>query len=241
MNKQILDNKNCFITGASGGIGSEIAVQLAENGCNIFLTGRNAAKLEKFKKEIKSTGNNIKTFYHAGDLNNVGDIKDIIKAARKKLGRIDILINSAGVFPINKLVDSTAEEFDECFNVNVRAPFIFCREFSKDMVRNKWGRIVNIGSSSAYAGFKDTSIYCASKHALLGFSRSIYNELKEYGVRTFCVSPAAVKTQMGKRVKNQDFDAFIEPKELARYVVLLISFNGSMVSEEVRLNRMSMQ
>lgn len=222
-------------------MGKEIAIQLAKSGCNVFLTGRNIAELESLKKEIEDIGDNTKVFCHASDLNKVGDIKDVVKTVREKLGKIDILINSAGIFPIKSLADSTTEDFDECFNVNVRAPFIFCKEFSKDMVENKWGRIVNIGSSSAYAGFNDTSIYCASKHALLGFSRSIHNELKEHNVRTFCVSPALAKTEMGKLVKTQDFDTLIEPKEIAKYIVFIISFDDSMISEEVRLNRMFMR
>lgn len=241
MNKEIINNKNCFVTGASGGIGKEIAIQLAKSGCNVFLTGRNTAKLESLKKEIEDIGNNVKVFYGTSDFNKAEDIKNIIKIAREKLGKIDILVNCAGIFPVKSIADSTIEDFDKCFNVNVKAPFIFCKEFSKDMVENKWGRIVNIGSSSAYAGFKDTSIYCASKHALLGFSRSIYNELKERKIRTFCVSPCSVKTEMGKLVKNQEFDTFIEPKEIAKYVVFLISFDDNMISEEVRLNRMFIQ
>lgn len=233
----ILKNKTCFLTGASGGIGREIAIQLAKSGCNVFLTGRNTTKLESLRKEIEDIRNNAKVFYHTGNFNKIGDIENIIKSVREKLGKIDILINSAGIFPITSIVDSTLEDFDECFNVNIKAPFIFCKEFSKDMIENKWGRIVNIGSSSAYAGFKDTSIYCASKHALLGFSRSIYNELKEHNIRTFCVSPGSVKTKMGKLLKNQDFNTFIEPEELAKYVIFLISFDDNMIPEEVRLNR----
>ncbi len=80
------------------------------------------------------------------------------------------------------------------------------------MVKNKWGRIVNVGSSSAYSGFRETSIYCASKHAILGLSRAIYNELKDYNVRTFCISPGSIKTEMGKQVKNQKFDTFYPTK-----------------------------
>ena len=99
------------------------------------------------------------------------------------------------------------------------------------------GRIVNIGSSSAYAGFKETSIYCGSKHALLGLSRAVYEELKEHNIRTFCISPGSVKTDMGKKVKNQNFDTFIDPKEIAEYVSFVMSFDGSMISEEIRLNR----
>lgn len=238
MEKMILKNKCCFITGASGGIGQKIAIQLAKRGCNLFLIGRNSAKLKSLKKRIiEDIRNNAKVFYHTGDLNKISDIENIIKSAREKLGRIDVLINSAGIFPIKSLIDSTPGDFDECFNVNIKAPFIFCKEFSRDMIKHKWGRIVNIGSSSAYAGFKNTSIYCASKHALLGFSRSIYNELKKYNIRTFCISPGSVKTKMGKLVKNQDFNTFMKPEELAKYVIFLISFDHNMIQEEVRLSR----
>lgn len=239
MRKEVLRNRNCFVTGASGGIGKEIAIQLALNGCNLFLTGRNIAKLKSLKKNIGDIGNNVKVFYCAGDFNKSKDIRGIIKTARERMGKVDILINCAGVFTVKNLANSTTKDFDESFNVNLKAPFIFCREFSKDMAKNRWGRIVNIGSSSAYAGFKNTSIYCASKHALLGFSRSLYSELKEYKIRTFCISPAAAKTKMGKLIKNHDFRTFIEPEEVAKYVVFIISFDNNVVSEEIRLNRIS--
>ena len=94
--------------------------------------------------------------------------------------------------------ESTLDEFDSVMNLNVRAPFLLCKEFSKDMVEKKWGRIVNIASSSAHNGFKNAAIYCSSKHALLGLSRTLYAELKESDVRTFCVSPGSMKTRMAK-------------------------------------------
>lgn len=98
---------------------------------------------------------------------------------------------------------------------------------------------MSIGSSSAYSGVKETAIYCSSKHALLGLSRSLYDELKKYGIRVFCVSPSGAKTKMGKRIKNQDFKTFLDPKEIAEYVKFIISFNGRMISDEVRLNRLA--
>ena len=86
------------------------------------------------------------------------------------------------------------------------------------MVSKKWWRIVNIGSSSSYNGFKNTSIYCSSKHALLGLSRSLHDELKEHNIRTFCVSPGSIKTSMGKRVIGQNYDTFMDPKEIAEWL-----------------------
>ena len=238
----ILKNKNCFITGATGGIGKCIAMKMTENECNLFLTSPSARELKRLKEEIKDAyGNGIKVFYKEGDLNKVEDIKRIIDEAKKKFKFVDILINCVGVFPVKSLQDSNLEDFDNCFNVNIRAPFLFCKAFSRSMIKNKWGRIVNIGSSSAYGGFKETSAYCSSKHALLGLSRALHCELKEYGVRVFCVSPASVKTEIGKKVTWQDYNTFINPEDIAKYISFIVSFDGDMVSDEVRLNRMITQ
>lgn len=238
MNYELLKNKNCFISGATGGLGKEIAKLLAYNSSNLFLTGRNKNNLENLKKEIqKSINNKIKISYEVGDLNKISDIHKIIKKARLTLPKIDILINSAGIFMIKSLDDSTLEDFEHCFNVNARAPFLFSKEFAKDMIKNKWGRIVNIGSSSSYQAFKDGSIYTASKFAILGISRTLYDELKEYNVRTFCISPGSIKTEMAKISKDQDFSTFLNPKEVAEFIIFQILFDKELIAEETRLNR----
>ena len=103
--------------------------------------------------------------------------------------------------------------------------------------KKKWGRIVNIGSSSSYDGFSETSIYSASKHAILGFSRSIQKELKAYGIRTYCISPGAIKTKMGKQIKGQNYSTFINPKEIAEVILNLIQFDKEMMIPEIRLDR----
>jgi short-subunit dehydrogenase len=226
MKYKIFENKNCFITGATGGIGKNIAMELAGNGCNLFLTATNGEKLNKLKEDLESFhGNDINIFYESGDLNKVQDIDRIIAVAREKLTSIDVLVNCAGVFSLKSLPNSTLKDFESYFNINVRSSFIFSKEFTKDMIKNRWGRIINIGSSSAYAGYKETSLYCASKHALLGFSRALHDELKEYNIRTFCISPAGAKTNMGKLIKNQNFDTFIDPKEVAEYIAFVCSFD----------------
>ena len=128
------------------------------------------------------------------------------------------------------------------FSVNVKAAFILSKEFSQEMISKKWGRIINIASSGAYNGRSKTTIYRASKHALLGLSRSLHSELKEHNVRTFCVSPGPIKTSMGHDIiKNENpdekFDSFMNPNEIAEFIVYLISFDNEMVSEEIRLSR----
>ena len=236
---QILCGKNCLITGATGGLGKEIAKEFAKNGCNLFLTGRNNDKLNSLKNELEN--DQIKIDFEDADLSDDGEIQKLIEKVKNTFVNIDILVNCAGVFPVKLLSDSTVEDFENCFSVNVKAAFVLCKEFSQGMISKKWGRIVNIASSSAYAGFKNTSIYCSSKHALLGLSRSLHSELKEHNVRTFCVSPGSIKTPMGKSVIGQNYETFLNPNEIAELIVRLVSFDNEMVSQEIQLSRMDQQ
>ena len=231
--------KNCLIVGASGGIGNEITKKIAEQNYNLFLIGKNKKKLLKLKKEIKKEG--ITVEIESVDLTNEKQIDKSIKKIRKTFGKIDILINTSGLFLIKSIDKTTIEEFEESFKINVRAPFIFSKEFSKDMKKSKWGRIVNIGSSSAYNGFKNSTAYCSSKHALLGFSRALFSELKENNIRVYSISPGSTQTKMGKLSKDQKFETFLKPKEIAEYVEFVISFDKQLISEEIRLNRMEIK
>ena len=237
--KQILQGKNCLITGSTGGLGKEIAREFAKNGCNLFLTGRNIEKLNSLKDELEK--NQIKIDFQQADLSDTDEIQKLFEKVKSTFSSIDILVNCAGVFPVKLLSDSTIDDFEKCFSVNVRAAFVLCKEFSQEMVSKKWGRIVNIASSSAYAGFKNTSIYCSSKHALLGLSRSLHSELREHNVRTFCVSPGSIKTPMGKSVVGQSYQTFLNPNEVAELIVRLISFDSEMISQEIQLHRMNQQ
>ncbi len=237
--KQILQGKNCLITGSTGGLGKEIAREFAKNGCNLFLTGRNIEKLNSLKDELEK--NQIKIDFQQADLSDTDEIQKLFEKVKSTFSSIDILVNCAGVFPVKLLSDSTIDDFEKCFSVNVKAAFLLCKEFSQGMISKKWGRIVNIASSGAYNGRGKTVIYRASKHALLGLSRSLHSELREYNVRTFCVSPGSIKTSMGKSVIGQSYETFLNPTEIAELIVHLISFDNEMVSHEIQLNRMNQQ
>ena len=239
--KRNLKNKNCLLTGATGGLGTEIAKTLLDYKCNIFLTSKSSIKLKKLQNELKTKNdNNCKIKFQTGDLTKISDIKKIINKIRKEFKSIDIIINNAGIFQSKPISKSTLEEFQNIFEVNVKAPFIFSKEFSRDMKKNKWGRIINIGSSSSYNGFSEGTMYCASKHALLGLSRSLYVELKKDKIRTMCISPGSIKTNMGKQDKKQNYKTFLDPKEVAEHIVYSVNFDKELVSEELRLNRFTM-
>ena len=232
-----LTNKSALITGATGGLGREIALSLATAGCKVFITGRNKAELELLSKNLGP----LCLGHFVCDLELESQIELLvaaaIRSAKFKSGTIDILINCAGIFPVTDVVDTSFEDFNSCFNINVRAPFFLSKLLYPEMKKNSWGRIVNIGSSSAYGGFAGTSVYCASKHALLGVSRSMYSEFKEKGVRVFSVSPGSIQTPMGEKVINQDYSTFMNPSEISKFICELISYDTNMIAEEIRLNR----
>ena len=223
----ILKGKKALITGATGGLGRQICLSLAFAGCKIHATGTSAAKLDELEFLINSIDDACLGTYQV----DLTDEKSIKKTCSDL--EVDILINCAGVFPIASLEKSTIEEFDKCMAINLRAPFLLTKLLISHMKNQGWGRVINVGSSSAYGGF----IYCTSKHGLLGLSRSLYNEYRESGVKVFSVSPGSIKTPMGKTIKNQDYNTFMEPKEIADFITKIISYDGNMIPEETRLNR----
>ena len=242
MNENILEKKNCLITGATGGLGKQIAIELAKKNCNLFLTGRQNKKLEKLNDELKKVHKNNLIKHKHCNLQETQELNNLIQKIRDEFNSIDILVNCAGIFPVSSISQSTLEQYDSCMNLNVRVPFVLSKEFSKDMIKNGWGRIVNIASSGAYNGLKNTTIYRSSKHALLGLSRSLHNELKEFNVRTFCISPGPIKTNIGKDIikkenPNENYETFMNPNEIAEFITFAISFDNNLISPEVRLGR----
>ena len=242
MNENILEKKNCLITGATGGLGKQIAIELAKKNCNLFLTSMEE-NLEELKQELEKLNNGILIKYQHSDLRKIENVNNLIRKIREEFNTIDILINSAGENHRKSLSESTLDEFDSCMNLNARAPFLLCKEFSGDMTEKKWGRIVNIASSSAHNGFKNAAIYCSSKHALLGLSRTLFAELKDSNVRTFCVAPGSMKTRMAKEdeglLAEHDYNTFMEPSEVAEFITKLISYDNEMISQEISLNRLN--
>jgi short-subunit dehydrogenase len=207
---KVLKNKRAIITGANGGLGRELVNELKSHGCETIPIAR-----------------------QYGDLTELKTIEKI----KSKYKSVDILINCAGSFLIKPLLETSLAEYENMFNINVKTPFMLSKAFVPDMIKNKWGRIINIGSSSAYNGGADTGLYCMTKHALLGMSKSLYVELKARGIRVYNISPGSIQTEMGASDYRQDFSTFINPKEIASYVAFIISFDSEMVIEESRLNR----
>jgi 3-oxoacyl-[acyl-carrier protein] reductase len=236
MKTESLRGRRCLITGASGGLGSNIAAALDRAGCRLFLTGRDPETLASVAASLpKRSAGPAQTF--AADLRNPAALDALTEAVTAVFGKVEVLVNAAGIFPLLPFEETDDDVFDSCMQLHVTVPFRLSRAFVGDMVASRWGRIINIASSSAYAGFRNSAAYCASKHALLGLSRAMHEEFKDANVRVQCFSPGSIRTKMTTGV-DQDHSTFLDPAEVADFIVDVISHDGPMVVEEVRLNRM---
>ena len=227
----MLGGKTALVTGGGGGIGREIATRLKAAGANVAICGRNVEKLEAAARSIGGA------LTLRGDLLDDTYVQSCVDRTVETFGGLDILINNAGVALSKPFGETTIEDFDRVMATNVRAPFILIRS-ALPQLRKARGRVINIASVVAHKGYPLQSAYAASKHALLGLSKSLANELYEDGVRVHVISPGGVYTDMAK-VARPDLspDGLISAAEVADAVMFLLSLDKNAVIDEICLHR----
>ena len=232
-------NKTFLITGASSGLGEKFSILISNIAKNIIIVGRKKNRLLKLKKKINNINPNIHVFIIATDLSKEKGVMELFKrfSKQKIIKYVDVLVNSAANFTVKKIESISMEDLKRDFQINVISPFMISKYFGLKMKKKKKGIIFNIGSSSSYECSKNTSVYCSTKHALLGMSKSFNAELQSYGVKTIFIAPGSMKTPMGKKVKNQDYNTFIEPEEVARMMKYLINNEKNMFVDELKIKR----
>lgn len=189
-----LAGRTAMVTGASRGLGKAVALGLAEAGAALILAARDAEKLEETAEQIRAAGGTARTI--AFDL---ADLK-AVEAATAQLSNegavIDILVNNGAIGGWGPLHESTLAHWEKMFDVNVSSMYLLCRDLSKGMAARKWGRIINFASYVSDAGRPNLSAYVASKHAVLGLTRSIAADLAPHGVTCNAIAPGFFDTDM---------------------------------------------
>ena len=233
-----LNGRTALITGAGGGIGKAIAMRLADMGVNVILFGgNNLEKLDAVANSAREKGVIVEIF--PGDLTDAQFIIDGFNAVMQKFTAIDILINNAGVAYNADFDKTSVETFDKIMGVNARAPYILTQQALPILRKSDRASIINIASVVAHAGYPFQSAYVASKHALLGFTKSLAAEVYKEGIRVHAISPGGVYTDMVK-ISRPDLtgEGMISPEEIADIVEFLLKNRGNAVIDEIIVHRL---
>ena len=231
-----LKNKTAVITGGGGGIGRAVAGKLAGAGMNIVLLGgNNIEKLEETRKEAEQFS---KCLVLPGNLTDLDFLSEKITEAAKYFNGIDVLINNAGVAQNTPFEAVTPEEFDRIMAINTKVPYFLTQYALPFLRRSKEPSVINIASVVAHAGYRQQSVYTASKHALLGMTKSIANELYKENIRVHAISPGGVYTDMVK-ISRPDLspEGMILPEDIAEIVHFFLSHRTNAVIDEILVHR----
>jgi 3-oxoacyl-[acyl-carrier protein] reductase len=231
-----LKNKNIIVTGASGGIGNSIVEKLYKNEANILATGTKIEKLEELKKKFS----NIKIIKF--DISQHEKVEEFINTATEELGgSLDCIVNNAGITKDNLTIRMSLEEWTKVIDVNLTSTFLMCKYSIKKMLKNKFGKIINITSVVGHTGNVGQANYAASKAGIVAMSKSLAIEYAKKNINVNCISPGFISTAMTDQIDEKYKEAIIakipsnrlgKPEDIANTVVFLASENSDYINGE---------
>ena len=189
-----LSGKTAIVTGGASGMGRGVALNFAEEGASVAVLDRNEAGAQEVAQAAAESGG--KTIGLACDVGDEAAVKSTFAAAAEALGDIDILVNNAGIDTVELIENMPTEMWDEMMRVNLKSVFLCSREVIPAMKRKGWGRIINFSSQLAHKGAPHMVHYCASKAAVMGFTRSLAYELIEHGITVNSINPGPIDTPL---------------------------------------------
>ncbi|MHA2294439.1 MAG: SDR family oxidoreductase [Candidatus Hodarchaeales archaeon] len=225
-----LEEKVAIITGASKGIGKAIALKFAENGMNVVLAARNEQLLNDLKSEIERLDGDALVI--PTDVTSEDQVKFLVKKAIDKYRRIDVLVNNAGVGRFKRVDEFTLEDYNYLFDVNMKGLFLVTKYVVPHMLSRESGQIINIASIAGKSGFKMGTLYSATKHAVVGYSWSLREDLKEQKIKVSVVCPGSVVTEFGGK-KPDHVEWAMEADDVAHAVMFLVTESDTVNTAEV--------
>jgi len=228
------------VTGASRGIGRAIATRLAADGMHVVAVARSEDPLASLVEEISEAGGSAE--FRTCDVGAGNALGELVEQVSETAGRLDVLVNNAGITRDGLLLRMTDDDFDQVLNVNLRSIFTACRAAARPMMKGRYGRIVNVGSVSGIAGNAGQANYAAAKAGLIGFTKSIAKELGGKGVTANVVAPGFVRTDMTESLLSSLEDEMTkritvrrlgEPEDIAAAASYLASEQAGYVTGQV--------
>ena len=229
--------KNVLITGATGGIGSALIDAFYSKEYNLFISGTNKEKLQSIKSKYTE-----RLEICGCDLLKDAEIENLVIKAEEYYGSIDILVNNAGITKDNLFLRISKEDWDQVIDINLNANFLITKLALKNMVKKRWGRIINISSDASKIGNPGQTNYVASKSAIEGFTRSLASEVASRNITANCVSPGFINTNMLDNIDQNKLESMVknipcgrigDPRDVANAVFFLASEESSYITGQV--------
>ena len=240
MNPANTNIQRALITGGTRGIGFHIAQKLSENGIDVCISGRDSKNLKKAQEMLLEIPTCGKVHTAQIDLEDPDAPDKLIQEAGKKLGGIDLLVNNAGVSLNASLENTSMEEWDRIMHINARAPYFLCQKALPWLRKSSVPTIIQIASVVGHTGYASQSAYAASKHALMGFTKSFAKEVQQEDIRIYSLSPGGVATEMISAVRPDIGESdLIDPTEISELVWYIITHRGSAMIDHLVLRRAS--
>ena len=209
-----LSGKVALITGASRGIGQSISIILAQNGAHVICVSRNINDVQSVADKI--TNQKFVASAVSCDISSTNNVTELVKDIIEKHGRIDILINNAGITSDNLLMRMSEDDWDNVLNVNLKAAFTAIKAASRTMIKQRSGRIINISSVVGLMGNAGQVNYAASKAGLIGMTKSVAREFASRGITANCIAPGYIETEMTNKLKDEVKSSLNEQIPLGR-------------------------
>lgn len=232
-----LQNKAVIITGASSGIGLEIAQTLAAAGARLALAARSMDKLENGAAELAATGAPL--IVVPTDVTREADCQALVRATKDAFGRVDVLINNAGFAPPASLLDTTEELWDSTLNVCLKGVYLMTRAAVRVMLEQEGGTVLNISSLTGKYGYENRSAYCAAKWGVHGFTEALRVELDSRNIRFHLICPGAVATSWWETVNDPQSEEIkqkmVRPEEVAEAVRWILTKPERIQIDEVTI------
>lgn len=236
-----MKNKVVLITGATGGVGREIAKTFACNGYNVaFCYNNSLTKAQNLKIDLESLG--ASCIYQKCDVSNILDVKSLVLETISTFGHIDVLVNCAGVCSYNLLIDEDTTNINNIINTNLIGTIYMCKEVCKHLIKQGFGKIINISSVWGLCGASNETVYSASKGAINTFTKALAKELAFARINVNAISPGVVNTNMLSKFSNIEleeikkdipFGRFAESKEISDLCLYLASENSSYITGQI--------
>ena len=232
-----LSGKTAVVTGAGRGIGRAIARSLAQHGAAVIAAARTESQVKAVADEINQSGGTA--YSYSFDLANESEILSLFAFVEKKTDKLDILVNNAGTGLFGQMHEFSTQDLQILLDVNIRGTYLCCREGLRRMIPNKSGYIINISSVVGFKGYPNQSAYTASKHAVVGMTKSLAVEAQPHNIRASLIHPGGVDTDMVRSARpDLDPAILIQPQDIADTVMYLLSLSEQCAVDEIYIRRL---